>query len=203
MNSFMETLKRFSKAWRYGWVAFLPPLGYGFLESSLNGSFPVYGLRIGIDVTSISILLTAFAIGGIVFQLPLGILSDKLGRSSILKIILFLGFISFTIASFLEHSVLALTICLFLSGMVVGSTFSLGISYMADLTPKNLLPTGNIMCGIAFSVGSLAGPYIGGIFIQFFTRVSFFLIISVILLLLFIAIAFFGDKTKTHLYKSA
>jgi MFS family permease len=186
MNSFFDTLRRFSEAWKFGWVAFLPPFAYGFLESSLNGSFPVYGLRIGLNVSSVSILLAAFAVGGIVFQLPLGMISDRFGRRNILILILFLGFMSFGAASFLEQSVTALAICLFTAGMFVGSTFSLGISYMADLVPKNLLPTGNLMCGIFFSFGSLAGPFFGGLFIQFFKQISFFNIISVLFLIIFI-----------------
>jgi MFS family permease len=195
VNSFFETMRRFSKAMKYGWVAFLPPLGYGFLESSLNGSFPVYALRIGIEVTNVSILLSAFAIGGIVTQLPLGIISDRIGRRTTLMAILFLGFLSFTAASFLEYSFIGLAICIFIAGMLVGSTFSLGIGYMTDLMPKNLLPTGNLMCGIFFSVGSLSGPFLGGLFIQFFQSMSFFHIISSMLLLIFLLIVMFGEKS--------
>ena len=193
-TSFAGTVQRFLAAWKYGWVAFLPPFAYGFLESSLNGSFPVYALRIGLDVKSVSILLASFAIGGIVFQLPLGIMSDKLGRRNILIAIFLLGFISFTSASFLEQSFLGLVLSLFISGMFVGSTFSLGISYMSDLLPKNLLPAGNILCGIFFSFGSLAGPALGGLFIQFFQTISFFNIISTLFLIIFIVIFSNGRK---------
>ncbi|WP_421383919.1 MFS transporter [Bacillus salacetis] len=194
VSSFRSTMSRFKQATKYGWVAFLPPLGYGFLEASLNGSFPVYGLRNGIDVTSVSILLTSFAIGGIVFQLPLGILSDKYGRRKVLLTILLLGFISFTAASFLEDLMPALTVTLFIAGMVVGSTFSLGISYMTDLMPSKYLPTGNLLCGVAFSIGSLAGPYTGGMFIELFENVSFFMIISFTLLIIFLVIMFYGKE---------
>jgi MFS family permease len=196
MNSFKETMKRFSKATKYGWVAFLPPLGYGFLEASLNGSFPVYGLRMGLEVGNISVLLTCFAIGGIVFQLPLGIISDKIGRRTTLIYILLIGSVSFTSASLMEDSFILLCTCLFVAGMVVGSTFSLGISYMTDLMPKNLLPTGNLLCGVAFSIGSLIGPYAGGLFIQFFENISFFLIISFLLFIIFVFTAFFGVKPQ-------
>ncbi|MFO1443321.1 MFS transporter [Bacillus sp. Bva_UNVM-123] len=198
VNSFKETIKRFSEATKYAWVAFLPPLGYGFLEASLNGSFPVYALRIGFEISQVSILLTSFAVGAIVFQLPLGVLSDKYGRRNILMFILFTGFLSFMAAGFLEGQLTVLAICLFISGMVVGSTFSLGISYMADLVPRNLLPTGNLLCGIAFSIGSLTGPYIGGVFIQYFKSISFFNIISVILFLLFLTVTLFGQKQATE-----
>jgi MFS family permease len=197
VNSFWETLKRFGKTWKIAWVAFLPPLGYGFLESSLNGSFPVYALRIGFDVTSVSIIITSFAVGAIIFQLPLGILSDKLGRKNILMTILLLGFICFIAASFLEHSFIGLSICFFIAGMFVGSTFSLGISYMADLMPKNLLPTGNLMCGIAFSIGSLFGPFMTGIFIQYLKGISYFYPVSILLLVVFICVSLFGKTTET------
>ncbi|MDQ0271561.1 MFS transporter [Cytobacillus purgationiresistens] len=196
VNSIKETFKRFKEATKYAWVAFIPPLGYGFLEASINGSFPIYALRIGLEVSSVSLLLTSFAVGAIVFQLPLGILSDKYGRRNILMIILFIGFALFTAAGFLEGWVLALAVCLFVAGMAVGSTFSLGISYMTDLIPKNLLPTGNLLCGVSFSIGSLLGPYIGGIFIQYFESLSFFNIISAMMLCIFIIITFFGKPKE-------
>jgi MFS family permease len=195
INSFFNTIKRFRKTMKYGWVAFLPPFCYGFLESSLNGSFPVYALRRDIDVASVSLVLTAFAVGSIITQLPLGVLSDSYGRRNVLMIVLSLGFLTFTSASIFEHSFIGLFVSFLLSGMVVGSTFSLGISYMTDLVPKNLLATGNLLCGIFFSLGSLSGPIIGGLFIQFFQRISFFYIISTMLLTLSIIIYAFGKKS--------
>ncbi|MFP5112250.1 MFS transporter [Bacillaceae bacterium C204] len=195
INSFVATIKQFRKTLKYGWVAFLPPFSYGFLESSLNGSFPVYALRMDIDISSVSMVLSAFAIGSIITQLPLGIISDKYGRRNILITILFLGFFSFTAASFLEHSFIGLFVAFLISGMIVGSTFSLGISYMTDLVPKNLLPTGNLLCGVFFSLGSLSGPIIGGLFIRFLENVSFFYIISTMLLTLSIIVFTFGKKT--------
>ncbi|QOR67026.1 MFS transporter [Cytobacillus suaedae] len=194
-TSFFGTMKRFAKTWNYAWVAFLPPFGYGFLEASLNGNFPVYALRTGIDVHSVSILLPAFAVGSIITQLPLGVLSDRLGRKNILLIVLLLGFFSFTSASFLEHSVTGLFICFIIAGMVVGSTFSLGISYMTDLVPKGLLPAGNLMCGIFFSFGSISGPLIGGIFIEYVPGASFFHVISTMLLCIFFAILSFRRQS--------
>lgn len=194
VNSFFETVKRFKKAWKYAWIAFLPPLGYGFLESSLNGSFPIYALRTGMDLANVSVLLASFAIGGIVFQIPLGILSDKWGRRNVLLVILSLGCLSFITASFLENQFMGLALCIFIAGMLVGSTFSLGISYMTDLMPKNLLPTGNLLCGIAFSLGSLGGPFFGGLFIQYFHGISFFHIISFLLFIIFFLTFSYGNR---------
>lgn len=195
INSFGGTISRFSKTWKYAWVAFLPPFSYGFLESSLNACFPVYALRNGIEISSVSVVLSAFAVGSIITQLPLGILGDKLGRRRVLMIVFFFGFLSFTAAKIFEQSFLGLFLSFLAAGMVVGSTFSLGISYMSDLTPKSFLPTGNLLCGIFFSIGSLTGPIIGGLFIQFFEDISFFYIVSTMLFVIFLMISFFRKRT--------
>lgn len=198
-TSFFGTMKRFGKVFKYAWVAFLPPFGYGFLEASLNGNFPVYAMRSGIGVNAVAILLPAFAVGGILSQLPLGILSDKLGRRTVLIAITLSGFICFTAAGLLENSTTGLLICFFLAGTLVGSTFSLGISYMADLLPKELLPAGNLMCGIFFSFGSISGPFIGGVAIELLEGISFFYVISTMLLLIFVAIvAVRPDRASQH-----
>jgi MFS family permease len=202
-TSFFGTMKRFGKVFKYAWVAFLPPFGYGFLEASLNGNFPVYAMRSGIGVDAVALLLPAFAIGGILSQLPLGILSDKLGRRNVLIAVTLSGFISFTAAGLLENSTIGLLICFFLAGTLVGSTFSLGISYMADLLPKPLLPAGNLMCGIFFSFGSISGPFIGGLAIQWLKGISFFYVISTMLLLIFIALVAVRNDAPEQQAKSA
>ncbi|WP_071458564.1 MFS transporter [Bacillus massilinigeriensis] len=194
-SSFFGTFRRFGKVFKYAWVAFLPTFGYGFLEASLNGNFPVYALRIGIDVSAVSIILPAFAGGSLISQLPLGMMSDRYGRKRVLTAVTLLGFVIFTFAAFAEASATLLFICFLAAGMVVGSTFSLGISYMASLVPRELLPAGNLMCGIFFSLGSIAGPFVGGLAIENLKGASFFYVISGMLLIIFIALLSFRENT--------
>ncbi|WP_368773688.1 MFS transporter [Jeotgalibacillus sp. S-D1] len=194
-TSIAGTLHRFKQVAKYAWVAFLPPLCYGFLEASLHGNFPIYALRNGIEASAIALILPAFSIGAIVFQLPLGILSDKYGRHRILMIVLFIGAACFIGSGLSGTSSLWLIISFFIAGMAVGSTFSLGISYMTDLLPKALLPAGNIMCGVAFSIGSVSGPAAGGLIIEFFAQ-GFFYIISMLLLSVFMSLWVFSIVSK-------
>lgn len=193
-GSFFSTFKRLGQAWKYAWVAFLFPFTYGFLEASLNGNFPVYALNIGIDVNSVAIILPAFAIGSIVFQLPLGLMGDRFERRKVLMSVMFSGFACFTLAGIIQESVIGLIVCFFAAGMFVGSTYSLGVSYMVDLTPRPLLPTGNMLCSLLFSVGSISGPFIEGFSLQYIEGINFFYTISLILLCVFIALFFFKKK---------
>ncbi|WP_053365109.1 MFS transporter [Bacillus sp. FJAT-27245] len=190
-GSYFGTFSRFGKVLKVAWVSLLPPLGYGFLEASLNGNFPVLALRNGLDISAVSIILPAFSIGGILFQFPLGMLSDRLGRRNVLMGIMLSGCLCFIAAGIFHKTALGLLICFTLAGMAVGTTFSLGISYMADLLPKQLLPAGNLMCGIFFSLGSMSGPFFGGLAIQFTEGATFFYMISVLLLIIFACLYIF------------
>ena len=183
---------RYRLAFKYGWIAFLPPFTYGFLESSLNALFPVYALRMDFGVSSISVALAAFSIGAIATQLPLGVLGDKVGRSRVISGGLFLGTFLFFICSVLEQSAPMVTVLFALAGMSVGSLFSLGITYMADLTPKELLPTGNLLCGIFFSIGSLSGPILGGLYLQI-ADYSFLLLIAAVLFIVLCVNVFYKN----------
>lgn len=101
----------------------------------------------------------------------------------------------FLFGSFFESSEWIILISFLLAGMFCGSVFSLGISYMTDLTPKELLPTGNLLCSIFFSVGSLAGPFLGGAYVQY-VNASFLLLIAGLVLSVFFIALIFGKENK-------
>ena len=189
-------LSRYKYAIKYGWVAFLPPFIYGFLESSLNALFPVYALRKEFDLAFVSIILAAFSIGAITTQFPLGALGDKIGRRKVIVGGLISGGAFFFIGNLVEHSQTLVAITFLVAGMCAGSMFSLGITYMADLTPKQLLPTGNLLCGIFFSLGSLSGPFLGGLYLEAFPNNGFLILVSLMLLAVAGIVLIFGENKK-------
>ncbi|WLV25379.1 MFS transporter [Aciduricibacillus chroicocephali] len=193
MNNGGET-KHVVSVLKYAWVALLFPLGYGFLEATLNGNFPVYALQSGIRVSEVAIILPAFAIGSVILQLPLGSMSDKFGRKRMLTISLIIGITAFTMAGLLQKSTLALMICFAVAGMFVGSIYSLGVTYMVDLLPPYLLTVGNTLCSVLYSVGSLAGPIIGGASLQYIKGINFFFIIGSFLLVILVSLAMFRPR---------
>ncbi|ALX50608.1 MFS transporter [Lentibacillus amyloliquefaciens] len=200
-RSSSSSITRFIQTGKLAWVAILPAFGYGFLEATLHGIFPIYGLRIGHDVNILSLIIPFFAGASIVTQIPLGILSDRVGRRKILLTVIGGGILAFLFAASFEESAAALFISFAVSGMLVGSLYSLSIAYMTDMVPASLLPAGNLMTGIAFSFGSLTGPYLGGLFIDLFPEVSFFFCIILMLIILFAVIFFKKDTRPEPNYK--
>lgn len=195
INKHGNTWSRYGKTMKYAWVAFLPPLVYGFLESSLNAIFPVYAMRNGFDLSMLAFILSAFAVGGIITQVPLGSLGDRIGRRKVSLIALGGGSLMFFIGSFLEGSSILIMIIFLVAGMFCGSVFSLGISYMTDLTPKELLPTGNLLCSIFFSIGSLTGPFLGGAYVEY-VDASFLTLVAGLIFTVFLIALIFGKEKR-------
>ncbi|MFD1639217.1 MFS transporter [Evansella tamaricis] len=199
----LNTFSRYKQVIKLAWFALLPGFLYGYLEASLHGNYPVYAMRMGIDIQFVTVLLLpSFVFGSLFTQLPLGILSDKIGRSKVLKIIFFFGFILFFSMSFVEHLPWVLWILFTLSGMLLGSSFSLGIAYLADLVPANLLPTGTVMTGVLFAVGSMIGPTVGGWLIGVVEQGAIYYSMSSMLLLMFVAALLFERINKKSVGKS-
>lgn len=187
---------RYKTVVKLAWFALLPGFCYGFLEASIHGNYPVYALRSGLTIELVSILLPAFVIGGLITQFPLGLLSDRIGRKRLLSIVTLLGGTTFFSMIWLEQNTALLLIAFVLAGAFVGSLYSLGVMYLADLLPKNLLPTGNVMTAISFGLGSITGPLIGGIMIDFIETGSIYFSIGSILIIVFSLSLFFKEKEQ-------
>ncbi|SET31920.1 MFS transporter [Paenibacillus sp. NFR01] len=159
--------RRFGRSYSLAWYALIPALLYGYMEASLNSNFPVYGLRIGFTADQIAVLLPFAGIGGLLLQLPLGIWSDRYGRKNILIMAGTAGGIAFMLLPLAGNHFAATFVLLMIAGGLVGSFFSLGLSFAADILPRNLLPAANVVSSFHYSLGSIIGPGIGGLLLQF------------------------------------
>lgn len=162
-------------------IALMPFFIFGFLESTLNSIFPLYGYRVGLNVSTISMLLFSFVIGSLLLQLPLGALSDKFGRKLILTIATWIGGLLFIAVPFLSSEV-GLYIVFAIAGGFVGSLYSLGLANITDILTPSLLPTANIMATILFGIGSMLGPYTGGLIMDLKEPSYLFYLIGAIIL---------------------
>ncbi|MCM2676780.1 MFS transporter [Alkalicoccobacillus plakortidis] len=178
------TWGRYRSVVKLAWFSLLPGFAYGYLEASLHGNYPVYALRSGLSIDQVSLLLPAFVVGGLITQIPLGLASDKFGRKIILLSIASLGSVCFFLMIAVEHSPSILFILFIAGGGCVGSLYSLGVAYMADLVPTHLLPTANVMMAVSFGLGSITGPLIGGWSIELFEHGSIYYSIGGMLILL-------------------
>lgn len=159
--------RRFGRSYSLAWYALIPALLYGYMEASLNSNFPVYGLRIGYTADQIAALLPFAGIGGLLLQLPLGIWSDRYGRQKILILSGVGGGLAFVLLPLAADRFLPTLVLLMFAGGLVGSFFSLGLSFAADILPRNLLPAANVVSSFHYSIGSILGPGVGGLLLEY------------------------------------
>jgi len=200
-NEYPEPIKkdaarenRFMATYRIAWFVLIPGLLYGLMESSMNSSFPLYGLRIGLEGHWISLLLLAFGVGSLVLQLPLGMLSDRIGRKPVLIVCGLTGALAFLAIPAAGSQVAVLFLLFAVAGGVVGSFFTLGLAYAADILPRAMLPTANVIASIHFSIGSMMGPTLGGYGIRYVSIHSIFLFLGAAFLVF--SLLGFGFRAK-------
>ncbi|MBC8845353.1 MFS transporter, partial [Escherichia coli] len=68
----------------------------------LNATFPVVGLRDGLDTMMIAMVISSFSVGTIIFQVPIGIVSDKFGRGKVLPLLTGAGAVVFMLTAFVK-----------------------------------------------------------------------------------------------------
>ncbi len=186
------------RVYRLGFIAFCSPLVYGLLETALTGNFPIVGLREGIEKSWISLLISAFVWGSLLFQVPLGVFGDKIGRRNLLLVVCSLGSAGMFLIPLFLNNVLYLFIVFLLIGGLVGSLFSLGLAFAADLLPIRFLPVANVIASVHFSTGSIIGPYTGGLLIEKAGGKALFVLIGSVLAgyVLIMILEKIGNKSK-------
>ena len=159
----------------------LTPLGITsmFVDGLVTATFfslgPVYGQRIGLDVENISYFMAAAVVGTIIFQGPVGALSDRFDRRIVLTVITILAALAAVICVPLsQESNLMLFLSVGLFGGLALPLYSICIAYTNDhLHPSQMVAAsgGLVLTG---GLGAVLGPVLVASLMDQFGEQSFF-----------------------------
>jgi len=117
-------------------------------------------------------LAMAYAIMQFLFGPVIGGLSDRFGRRPVLIASLFAFALDFTLTGF------ATTLAWLYAGRMVagitGASYSTAYAYVTDITPEDRRAQNFGLLGLAFGVGFILGPAVGGLLGGFGVRAPFF-----------------------------
>lgn len=137
-------------------------LFFSFFDSVVLSLFPVYASSHGYAVGIAAFMATVILLGDMLFQLPLGWLSDRLDRSS-LHLLCGVGAMLIGLAlPWLISQPSLLWPALMVLGALAGGVYTLALVLIGQRFRGRNLVTANAAAGMLWGVGSLLGPLLSG-----------------------------------------
>ena len=149
-----------------GKLAICSAIVFAALEYSIHSLLPVYGLENNLSEQASIWLISAFAIGMICLQFPIGLLADKYSKQLIIAA---LAFITATVVLALPltiNSPIGRSLCLLWIGGATGGLFVTSLALLSQYFNKDDLINANATFVTCYGVGSLLGPALLGIAID-------------------------------------
>jgi MFS family permease len=155
----------------------------GLINSSIHGLSPVYATNMGFSEAQLSTFMAAIIMSGLFLQLPIGHLSDRIGRGPLLvyiPVLVALAAISMVYA--LEYTFILIGAMVF--GAFVFTLYSLAAATANDMVnaDQRVQVAGALL--ITYGAGAVTGPILAGQFMGLLGPQGLFFYFALICLLL-------------------
>jgi MFS family permease len=135
----------------------------GFAETAGMSHLAVIGVRTGYSESAAALLVSLFAAGNVVMQIPAGLLSDRMDRQRLLVLLAVAGAAALAVFAFALSAWPALSMAaLFLAGGAVGALYTVGLAGLGARFSGLELATANAAFVMLYSSGLTVGPLIAG-----------------------------------------
>ncbi len=150
----------------------------GMANSSLNGMGAVFAKEIGLTIGEVSAFMAAAILGGMALQFPIGRLSDKFDRRTVLIIVsLATGLAALAVIWATSQTVSILFVTAAVYGAVCYTIYPLSASQVNDLAAPDRLVQVAAGLLIAYGIGASIGPIMAAQSMAIFGPAGFFLFI--------------------------
>ena len=156
----------------------------GGVFAAMFGMTAVWGTEAGLSILEISIFTGAIYFGGLVFQYPIGWLSDRMDRRRLLVIVSLIGVAGGSMAVLFDLSFIWLVGVALIIGGISNPLYSLLVAYTNDYLETDQMAAAS--GGLLFlnGVGAILGPLIIGWLMGVIGPSGFFLFIIVLMMML-------------------
>lgn len=153
----------------------------GGVFSAQFGMSAVFGAQIGLSLSQISLFVASFYIGAMIFQYPIGWVSDKMDRRLLILLVSAASATGSASAYFAGGYFFALVFAAFLVGGLTNPLYSLLIAHANDFIEYEDMASA--AAGLLFvnGVGAVSGPIIIGYAMNAYGPEIFFVIIALLM----------------------
>jgi MFS family permease len=139
-------------------VATIGAFVFAMGESGGFAFLPLWGGHLGYAAATSALLISAMTLGNVVFQIPLGMLADRMDRRLILLACAAIGTIGMAVAWVVADSLLALSAVLFIWGGATAGIYTVGLAHLASRFSGGDLAGANAAFVFCYALGMLVGP---------------------------------------------
>jgi MFS family permease len=162
-------------------MAFVGSFSIGMVYSALFGLMGVFGAKIGLSIFQISILVFVNMFVGAIFQYPVGKISDKYDRRTILLSLNLIAIASLIFIYLLGSlSFNFLLVFIGIHSAVSLPYYAVVISHMNDFLEKDEIVSGSSTLTLVNALGMVMGPMLASGFMAYFGAYGYFLYMIVI-----------------------
>lgn len=137
---------------------------FGAVETGGFSLLPLYGLRLGYTEQQAAFLVSFVALGGMLLQIPIGLISDQMDRRKLLLIIGLIGLAASICMPLATRIPWGLEALLLLWGGVGGGLYTVGLAHLgARFTDRADLASANAAFILLYNLGMVVGPPLVGL----------------------------------------
>jgi MFS family permease len=106
--------------------------------------------------------VSLMALGNVFFQIPIGMLSDRVDRRLVLAVVALLGLLGALAMPFVAESRIGFAILLVIWGGVAGALYTVGLAHLGARFSGRDLASANAAFVILYNAGLVIGPPLAG-----------------------------------------
>ena len=152
----------------------------GGVFSAQFGMASVYGSEAGLSVGEISTFVATIFIGGMITQYPIGWLSDRMDRRTLIVLTAAVGAVGASIGVMSNGDFTLILVAAFLMGSTSNPLYSLLLAYTNDFLEHEDMAAGSGGMIFLNGLGAVSGPLITGWMMGVFGPSGFYMLIGVL-----------------------
>jgi len=131
---------------------------FAVAESSGFAFLGVWGLHLGLALSTAPLLASAMTLGNALLQIPIGMLADRMDRRLVLLACGLVGALGMALALLVRDTLALLLPVLVVWGGATAGLYTVGLAHLAARLPASELAGANGAFLFAYSLGMLVGP---------------------------------------------
>jgi MFS family permease len=166
----------------------------GSIYATQSGMAAVFGTKIGMTTSQIALFVAMLFGGALLWQYPIGWLSDRMDRRKLIFGAAVLGAVSCILGGTMDGGLSTLMAAAFFVGGATTPLYALFLAYTNDSLAPDDMPAASGGLVFTFGLGAIAGPMVAGWAMQSIGPFAFWLVLGMI----FVTIAIYALYRMTQ-----